>query len=141
MEFIGDVKWCGTIRKGTSSSGKEWQAYDFVVETREQYPKKCCLTVFGEEDVKKFGQLCRPGTYVNVQFDVDAREYNGRWYNSLTVWKMTPAQDPKPAAVAPVPDNSPEPPFQSQAKPSSPVPAQQGVDNSKVEADGDDLPF
>lgn len=89
MEIKGKVVHCETIKKGVSSkTGKAWMSFEFVVETNEQYPKHALLKVFGEDRVKEFGKFCKPGTSVKVQFDVDANEYQGRWYNSLMVWKI-----------------------------------------------------
>jgi hypothetical protein len=31
------------------------------------------------------------GQSINVSFDIDCREYNGRWYNDIRAWKVEAA--------------------------------------------------
>ena len=57
-----------------------------MIETHEQYPKKMCFDVFGEDRIKQFA--IQIGEEVTVSFDLDAREYQGRWYNSIRAWKV-----------------------------------------------------
>ena len=60
------------------------------IETMEQYPKRCLFYVFSEEKLNQFN-IQLNGEYI-VKFDINAREYNGRWYNDLRAWSVTPAQ-------------------------------------------------
>lgn len=63
------------------STGNNWVSQSYVIETCETYPKKMCFEVFGEDKIKESNiQLMEELTVV---FDIDAREYNGRWYNSF----------------------------------------------------------
>jgi hypothetical protein len=63
------------------SNGNNWMSQSYVIETNEAYPKKMCFEVFGEEKIKESNiQLMEELT---VTFEIDAREYNGRWYNSF----------------------------------------------------------
>lgn len=72
-------------RSGTSSKG-DWKAQDFVIETHEQYPKKLVFSVFGAERLERFG--IQPGQEINVFFDIDAHEWNGRWFNSVRAYDV-----------------------------------------------------
>lgn len=75
-----------------SGEGKNgiWKKQDFVLETESQYPKKICFTVWGD---KINPQLMQEGNQLNVSFDVESREYNGRWYTDVKAWKIEPAGD------------------------------------------------
>ena len=65
------------------STGNKWISQSYVIETCDTYPKKLCFEVFGEDKIKESNiQLMEELTVV---FDIDAREYNGRWYNSFKV--------------------------------------------------------
>ncbi len=99
------------IESGTSKSGKSYQKQNFVVETDGKYLKKICFQLFGD----KVNECPAVGDEANVSFDIESREYNGRWYTQLNAWiveKMVTAQ-PKQA------------PAQQQAQPTPPpTPAQ-----------------
>ena len=67
-------------------SGKIIAVLDKKIETQEQYPKRLCFEVFGEDRIASFN--IQNGEEMTVSFDIDAREYQGRWYNSLRAWKV-----------------------------------------------------
>jgi hypothetical protein len=73
---------------GTSKAGKEWKKKDFVIETTEdQYPKKVAFTLFGD----KIDLLMKisEGQLVDVSFNLESREYNGKWFHNVNAWKIT----------------------------------------------------
>ena len=85
MEVQGKVIAALPPREGTSSRG-EWKAQEYVVETHDQYPKKIVFNVFGVEKINQFA--IKIGEEINVSFDIDAHEYNGRWFNSVRAWNI-----------------------------------------------------
>lgn len=85
MEVQGRVIAALPPREGTSSRG-EWKAQEYVVETHDQYPKKIVFNVFGAERINQFA--IKIGEEINVSFDIDAHEYNGRWFNSVRAWNI-----------------------------------------------------
>ena len=88
MELVGKIIKILPVRSGVSQqSGKAWQSLDAVLETQGQYPRKMVFTVFGEDRIKKFALF--EGMECNVQFDIDAHEYNGKFYNSITAYNVT----------------------------------------------------
>ena len=87
MEIQGKIIKILPLQSGVGkSTGKEWKAQNYVLETSEQYPKQICIEVFGD----KINELSLE-VGVNYQFsiDIDAREYNGRWYNKISCWRAT----------------------------------------------------
>ncbi len=87
MELEGKIIAVLPMQSGISkSTGKNWQSQEYVIETVEQYPKKCCFRVFGEEKINSFA--IHIGEELAVSFDIDAHEYNGRWYNNFTAWAV-----------------------------------------------------
>lgn len=135
MEFIGKVIWIGEKRQGVSGKGTAWSSQDYALqEAAEQYPKTVCFNVFGDERIKEFN--IRMGEELKVYFDIDAREYQGRWFNSIRAWKVerpNAAQAMQPAAQ-PSAFADPFPPAQQQAQQQQAPAQQQGQQN-------DDLPF
>ena len=81
FELSGKIIAVLDRKSGISKTGTSWSVQQYVIETHEQYPKKMCFEVFGEEKIKESNiQLMEELT---VTFEIDAREYNGRWYNSF----------------------------------------------------------
>ena len=87
MEIIGKAIAALPVKSGVSQrSGEQWQSREYVIETQEQYPKKMCFEVFGTDKLKEFN--IRNNDLIKVYFDISAREYNGKWYNSIRAWKV-----------------------------------------------------
>ena len=86
MEITGKIIAVLPERGGTSKTGNEWKTQEYVIETHEQYPKKVCFNVFGADKIAQFN--IQAGEEMTVSFDINAREYNGRWYNDIRAWKV-----------------------------------------------------
>ena len=86
MEIQGKVIAVLPERSGVSARG-EWKSQTYVIETQEQYPKKLCFDVFGADRLAQFN--IHSGEVINVSFDIDAHEYQGRWFNSIRAWNVT----------------------------------------------------
>ena len=125
MELTGKLIAAMPTQSGVSQrTGNSWMAREYVLEVPGQYPKKLCFKVFGEDRLKQFN--LRKDETVTVQFDIDAHEYNGRWFNEIQAYNVL---RPQQQASAPAPQQTPaQKPF---------PPAQQ--DNGGGSAD--DLPF
>jgi Domain of unknown function (DUF3127) len=81
------------LQTGTGKNG-EWKKQDIIVETEgSQYPKKVCVTVWG--DKINTSQL-KIGSQLKIDFDVESREYNGRWYTDVKAWKIEAADSIAP---------------------------------------------
>ena len=101
MEMTGKIIHVLEARGGTSArTGNTWKVQSYVLETIEQYPKHLCFEVFGEDKINSFN--IQEGQELNVSFDIDAREYQGRWYNQIRAWKVEPVQAGAPVATQPV---------------------------------------
>ena len=83
-----------------ASSGKSWQKQQFVIETVEQYPRKICAMLWGD----KADQLAHfnIGDMMKVSFDVESREYQGRWYTDVKAWKVEHAAESMPGIPEPM---------------------------------------
>ena len=134
MELQGKIIAVLPAREGTSARGP-WKSQEYVIETHDQYPKKMVFNVFGADRIDQFA--IKTGEEIIVSFDIDAHEYNGRWFNNIRAWNIqrvdaTAAMAGAPVAAAPV---TPQPaPAAPQATPFPP--AQEGAGSPE-----DDLPF
>ena len=87
MEIHGKILLVLEEKSGTSSkTGNKWHCGQYVLETIEQYPKKMLFEVFGEDKILSMN--IQMGEELTVFFDVDAREYNSKWYNQIRAWKV-----------------------------------------------------
>ena len=80
MELAGKVIAVLPPKSGTSRNGNEWTVQEYVIETHDQYPRRMCFDVFGADKIQQFN--IQVGEELNVSFDIDAREWQGRWFNS-----------------------------------------------------------
>lgn len=74
----------------SQKTGNAWAKQEYVLETREAFPKRICFTVFGEEKIRNFA--LREGEEVTVSIDISSREYNGKWYTDITAWGVLRTQ-------------------------------------------------
>ena len=82
MEISGKIIAVLPIATGQGKNGT-WRSQDYVLETADQYPKKVCFNLFGDK-IDQFPMAI--DDQVNVSFDVESREYNGRWYTTVRAW-------------------------------------------------------
>lgn len=122
-------------RGGTSArTGNAWKVQSYVLETSEQFPKHLCFEVFGEDKINQFN--IQVGQDLTVSFDVDAHEYQGRWYNQIRAWKVEPLVAGAPAAPQPINAD----PFAAPA-PAPAAPAQVATTFDNTPDETSDLPF
>lgn len=67
----------------------------------EQYPKKMCFEIFGSDRIAQFESLLQVGNNVRVSFDIDARQWQDRWFNSIRAWKVESVDPAAASAAAP----------------------------------------
>lgn len=72
-------------KSGTSARGTQWSSQTAVIETHEQYPKRVAFDVLGDK-ITEFN--LQVGEEVTVSFDIDARQYQDRWFNSIKAWNV-----------------------------------------------------
>ena len=133
MDLTGKIIAVLQPSSGVSQrTGNSWMSQDYVIEVPGQYPKKCVFRVFGEDRIKQFN--IQMGEDVTVSFDIDAHEFNGRWFNDVRAFNVVRGAAPVAAAqgapfaqpaAAPQDATSPFPPAQEPAG----------------EGSADDLPF
>lgn len=104
MEITGKIIAVLPANSGTSArTGSPWMSQTYVIETQGQYPKKLAFDVFGEERIKQFN--IQQGEELTVRFDIDAHEYNNRWFNQIRAFNVEKSgqqttQQPTPQPTA-----------------------------------------
>lgn len=114
MQIEGKVIWIGEL---SDKSNGTYKSIDFVIETEEQYPQKASITIFGKAHeqhgfkAERFFDEVSVGQKLNVEFNLKAREYNGKYYNDLSLWNY------KKIGSAPVQKTVPQAPFNDEGIP------------------------
>lgn len=141
LELEGTLRQKLAVQQGTSARG-EWAKQEFILEFPDgNFTAQACFTAWGQDKVQELGKY-QVGDRIKVSFNLKSREYNGRWYNDLQIWRLAPAGQGTPAApaasapsAAPASPASPafEPPYQA-----APAPT---LDDMPGDDPSDDLPF
>ena len=108
MDLTGKIIAVMPANGGTSQrTGQTWMSQQYVLEVPGMYPKRMVFEVFGEDRIKKFN--VQQGQEVTVSFEIDAHEFNGRWFNEVRCYNVLrsvgqqPYQQPAQAQPAPAP--------------------------------------
>lgn len=137
MEIEGKIIVKLPLQSGTSRTGNAWSKQEYVLETIEAYPRKVKFDFFGD----KANQFpLEVGDTVRVSFDIESREFNGRWYTDIRAWKAEKVDPNAPQQQAPaqaMPAGAPAGPA-----PTGPdAPAVSEADYLQQNGSNDDLPF
>lgn len=126
MEITGKIILVLPEVTGLSKSGNSWKKREYVLETQESYPRKVHFDFFGD---KADQYILNLGDTVRLSFDIESREYNGRWYTSIRGWKAEKVDDNAPS-------------YAPQAAPAVPTENIPPIPQTPISGDADDnLPF
>ena len=84
MQITAKIIQLLPLQTGTGKNG-EWRKQEFIVETDGQYPKKICLSVWGDK-IKE--DILQVGAKLQFSLEIESREYNGKWYTDVKAWKV-----------------------------------------------------
>ncbi len=87
MELTAKLIQLLPLQTGTGKNG-QWKKQDIIVETDGTYPKKVCISIWGD---KINESVLKTGSQLAISFDVESREYNGKWYTDVKAWKIEAA--------------------------------------------------
>ena len=136
LELEGTIRQKLGVQSGMSSRGS-WSKQEFVLEYPDgNFTSQVCMLAFGQDKVQELDKY-QVGDRVKVSFNLKSREYNGRWYTDIQIWRIAPAgtvasAPAAPAATAAAPVQQAPPPFQA------PAPS---LDDMPADDPSDDLPF
>ncbi|MBE6222049.1 MAG: DUF3127 domain-containing protein [Bacteroidales bacterium] len=134
LELEGTLRQKLGVQSGTSARGP-WAKQEFIVEFPDgNFTSQACFTAWGQDKVAELDKY-QVGDRVKVSFNLKSREFNGRWYNDLQIWRIAPAGEAQPAAAAPA---------YAPAAPQAPAPMAPAPTLDDMPADSgpeDDLPF
>lgn len=91
LEVTGKLIKFLEVESGESKTGTTWSKQQFVVQSEAQYNNLYCFEVFGNEKVENLTKYQKEGDNVTVEFNVNTNEYKGKYYTSLSAWKISKA--------------------------------------------------
>ena len=111
MELTGKIIAVLEAKSGVSArTGNGWMTQEYVMEVSGQFPKRCVFSIIGEDRIKQFN--IQSGEDLTIQFDIVAREFNGRWYNDVRTYRVIRSQQTaQPIVTNSVSSESPFPPI------------------------------
>lgn len=84
LQITGKVIEILEEKSGKGKNGP-WKKRDFILETAGEYPRKVCITQWGDQIDKN--PIVKDET-VTAFIDIQSREYNGNWYTDVKAWKI-----------------------------------------------------
>lgn len=95
MEIEGKIIMDLPLQQGVSKAGNQWKKKEWVLETFGQYPRQVKFDFFGDRVDQNPLQV---GQSYAISFDIESREYNGRWYTDIRGYASRPLEQGMPAA-------------------------------------------
>jgi hypothetical protein len=139
MDIKGKIIQKLELQSGTSKAGNPWKKQEYVLETLDSYPRKVKFDFFGDRADQYPLEV---GDVITLSYDIESREFNGRWYTDIRGFKAMKEDASMAGAPAPYPPAAGEPapapaPAAGMAAP-APAPIDTTFDQGGM---GDDLPF
>jgi hypothetical protein len=97
MDLTGKIVKVLALQTGQGKTGNSWKKQEYVIEYGDQYPKQVCFNLWGDK-VDQFA--LSEGDAVTIHFDIESREFNGRYYTDVKAWKVDKADAASAAMVA-----------------------------------------
>ena len=132
LELEGTIRQKMGVQSGTSARG-QWAKQEFVIDFPDgNFTSQACFTAWGQDKVQELDKY-QVGDRVKVSFNLKSREFNGRWYNDLQIWRIAPAGEAQPAA----------PTASAYVQPAAPAPMAPAptLDDMPADSADDDMPF
>ena len=85
MNITGKIIDLMPLQTGMSKNG-QWRKQDIVIETEGQYPKKVCVSIWGDKINESHLVI---GNILDISFELESREFNGKWYTDVKAWKIS----------------------------------------------------
>jgi len=92
LEVKGKLKKLLPVESGTSkATGNEWKKQQFIISNNDGYEGKeliFCFEVFGADKVENLSKYHKEGDDINVKFNISTNEWNGKYFTSLSAWRI-----------------------------------------------------
>ena len=99
MEILGRVTMILPERSGVNKQGNPWKAQQFILQIDDVFHRQIMFEIFGEDKIQLMN--VQVGEEIKVFFDIEAREYQGKWFNKVSAWRV---ERPSVVSPGPIPD-------------------------------------
>jgi len=83
MEIAGKLIQILPLQTGMSRNG-EWKKQEIILELEGTPARKLCVGLWNDKIISDIAE----GSMLKVSFEIESREYNGKWYTNLRGWKV-----------------------------------------------------
>ena len=125
------------MQTGTGKNGT-WKKQEFILETPGQISRKICFSLWGDK-IDQFNPT--EGDETEVSFDLESREYNGRWYTDVKAWKVEPASGGGASSGASQPSRNTNTNYSNSNAGGNSARPSEGEGSQERYVSEDDLPF
>ena len=88
MEISGKLISILPEETGEGKNGP-WRKQNFILETQEQFPKKVCITTWGDKiNLSNFQE----NEVITASINIESREWNGKWFTDVKAWRVVKQQ-------------------------------------------------
>lgn len=84
LKITGKVTQILEEQSGEGRNGT-WRKQEFIIQTDGDYPKDVCVVQWGD-NIDQFA--LQEGERVTAHIDIQSREFKGRWYTDVKVWRI-----------------------------------------------------
>lgn len=84
----GKLKEIGMLKSGVSKAGKNWQLINVIIDRETEYNNILSINIFGEEKINRFKEKASINDVLTLHFDIECREFNGKYYTNLGLIKF-----------------------------------------------------
>jgi hypothetical protein len=86
MQITAKINQLLPFQTGKGKNGP-WKKQDIIVETEGKFPKKICITCWGD---MADNELLKENEKILIfDVDIESREYNGRWFTDIKAWRIS----------------------------------------------------
>lgn len=87
FKISGTISAAQEVKRGKSNKG-EWVSQTFTVKENGQHPQEVQVNYMKSGEGLKYFNESKVGDAVEVEFNITQREFNGKTFNSVSVWSM-----------------------------------------------------
>lgn len=85
MDIVGKIERIFPAQSGVGKTGNNWKKQEFLIVIPGQFEKRAVFNTWGDRiDLQQFAE----GEEVRVHFDIESREFNGKYYTDLRAWRI-----------------------------------------------------
>lgn len=112
MEVIGKLSQKLPMESGVSKAGKQWSKMGFIIQLESKFPKSLKIDVFNNQEMMQFINDTSIDSVLKCDINLDSKEYNGKWYHNITLWKAEVMREDSPVYTPPSPTYNPPNPVE-----------------------------